>query len=241
MAHRNQIAPRADGDRRIPRRRLARKARIRQMVREIRRLFHAGGDARADSLRRRTQYQDHSRNRPPGPQPQHRLGASRNPLQLPARHGVDQRIRLPFGVVRGPRSELRAVGGHPGRVVRAVPLGVYPCRRRRGRNDPMDALSRLSGADGVSRDGRSASVARPFHGADGRNTRGSRQTARGVERSGTHGGFHQGVPCARLGERESLSGRHGKGLPDGGDAGRIFLFRHAPDAPRKRARLGGNF
>ena len=178
MAHRDQVAPRADGDRRIPRRRFARKARIRQMVREIRRLLHAGGDARTDPLRRRAQYRDHSRDRPPGTQPQHRLGASRNPLQLPARHGIDQRIRLPFSVVRGPRSELRAVGGYFGRVVRAVPLGVYPCGRRRGRNDPMDPLPRLPGADGAPRDGRSAPVAGPLHGADGGDPRGARQPLR---------------------------------------------------------------
>ena len=58
----------------------------------------------------------HPRDRPARAQPQHRLGTPRNPLQLPAGHAVDQRLRLPFGMVRGTRGELRAARGHPGRA-----------------------------------------------------------------------------------------------------------------------------
>ena len=231
MAHRDPFAPRADRDRRLPRRRLAREARIRQVVREIRRLLQAKRDARADPLRRPAEYRDHSRNRPAGPQPQHRVGASRNPLQLSARHRVNQRLRLPFGMVRGPGGELRAAGRHSGRTVRAVPLGVHPRGRRRGRHVAVGAVSRLPGADETGGDDRPAPAGGPLHGAHGRNPPFARQTARRVERGRAHGSLRPGVPRARLGERQGLPRRHGEGLPHRRDAGPVLLFRHAPVAP----------
>ena len=239
VAYRNQIASRTDRNRRLPRRRFARASGLRQMGREVRRVLHAGRDARPDPLCGGAQHRDHPRNRPAGAQPQHRVGASRNTLQLSARHGFDQRLRLPFGVVRGPRRELRTADRHPRRVVRAVSLGVHTRRRRRGGHDPVEPLPRLSGADEPAGHDRSAPIGRPLHGAHGGDSRGQRQASRRVERSRDHGRPLARMSRIRLAERQGVSRRNGERLQDRGDAGRILLFRHAADAAGGGARLGG--
>ena len=142
-------------------------------------------------------------------------------------------------MVRGTRGELRAARGHPGRTLRAVPLGIHPRGRRRGRHDPMEALPRLPGADAAAGHGRPAPTGRPLHATHGGDPQRQRQTPRRVERSGGDGRLGARQPRLRLAERQGMPRRHGQGIRDRSDAGRIFLFRHAPDPARGRARLGG--
>lgn len=57
------------------------------------------------------------------------------------------------------------------------------------------------------------------------------QASRRVERGDRGWGAGPQHPCPRLGERQGLPRCHGGGLPYGGDARPVFLFRHAPVAP----------
>ena len=230
VAHPNQVAPRAGRSRRFPRRRFARGARLRQMVGEVRRLLHAGRNALADRVRRLAQHRNHPRNRPPGPQPLHRFGPARNPLQLSARHRHDGRDRLPLGVVRRTRGKLRPARRDPRRNLRVVPLALHPYRRRRGGGGAMEEVSRLPGDDEAARNRQPAPAARLFHGAARRHAGRPRQASGRVERSGRQRYVHPRKPRARVDERRRLPCRNRQGLPHGHHAERVLLLRHAPDA-----------
>ena len=129
------------------------------------------------------------------------------------------------------RSAWCVARGHPGRTLHAVPLGIHPRGRRRGRHDPMEALPRLPGADAAAGHGRPAPTGRPLHATHGGDPWRQRQTPRRVERSGGDGRPGARQPRLRLAERQGMPRRHGQGIRDRSDAGRIFLFRHAPVAP----------
>ena len=240
MAHRDPFPPRTGRGRRIPRRRFAREGHLRQMVRTLRRLLHAGGDARHRPLCRRPQHRGDPRDRPPGAQPHGRDGASRNPLRLRRRHGSHRRIRLPQRLVRGARGELRAARGYSGRNLRTLPVGIHPYRRRRGGHVAVEAVPGLPGAHGPDGNGRPAPAGGPLPGAARGYPARARQAARRLERSRAHGRLFARLPRERLGEHEGVPRCHGQRLPDRRDAGRVFLFRHAAVAERAGPPVGGD-
>ena len=166
-----------------------------------------------------------------GAQPQLRSRASRDSLRLYPRPASDGRLRLPLGVVRFARGELSAAGRYSGRAGGALPVGVPPYRRRRGRHEPMGEVSELSGTHGARGNGRRTCAGTVLSGKVDPHSRSQRQASRRVERGDRGRGAGPQHPCPRLGERQGLPRCHGGGLPYGGDARPVFLFRHAPVAP----------
>ena len=104
-------------------------------------------------------------------------------------------------------------------------------RRRRGRHEPMGEVPELSGTHGARGNGRRTCAGTVLSGKADPHSRSQRQASRRVERGDRGRGVGPQHPCPRLGERQGLSRRHGGGLPYGGDARPIFLFRHAPVVP----------
>ena len=137
-------------------------------------------------------------------------------------------------LLRGQRPDVRRDRGHPRRDLRAVPVGVRPHRRRRGRQAALEAVSQVPVADAARRARERRRSAELLHRAG----RGHRPQARpaaarlGRDHGRGAGALRSGDVLAEPGRRRGLErpdpGGRGTGPPDRDDPADLLLPRLPP-------------